>query len=873
MSGGFKIASAYVSVSPDDTGFDEDLRAQVEAAAEGVRALVGLRLGDDAVISLNEDVLAATDLASQDVKAHVGLGLKGDAVEALDADVKAGVDLVEADAKIKVSVDPKSAADAQQGMSGIIVGAIAAGVAFGPAAILAAASVATVGLGAVVVKSNRDIDAEYQKLAGDVGKTLSTATAPLVPAVEASLVEVDGMVKQVAPSVKSLFADAEPDLYVFTTGVTGLAEQFIPRFTQAVNQSRGIVADFSAGLPALGAGVGNMFEGMTTGSNSTGRALEELEQTAGTTLGTIGQIAGSASAAISGDLQGILPAANTVIGVLGKLSNPLTIGGAAGALAVKQWGSGISSGLQSASNAFTNVAAKASGAGGIVGKAGSAAESAAGGFGSMADVMGGPWGIAIGAGVGLLGGLVSSIEQSTVSASDFTAAISQDSGAVGTNTETVIQQTIAKQNLGDLNQQLGVDTATLIAYAAGDKTAQDEVTSAYEAKADALNQASNAQTIHSKTENDSGTAADHQAAALDNARNRLDAVTKAVAQAVAQQNEQTASLQAAEKATDVFTQQVNAQKLALQQAAQTALVNATALNTSLPVQGELTNAAITASLAYQQEASATSAYTNALTALYGEYGDTSAAQAAFTTSVANLTGQITKGKDAVNANTAAGAKNVTAFQGVAQAAETYSEKLYQQTGSADQANQALRTSVQRLDDAATHAGLTKTQVQQLNTELFGVPSVKDIKIALDDTHAEASLNEFLHKVNTSVGTVKIYAYADGSVGNIKGDLAHNAAGGPGYAGVPQIVGDGGQEEVFVPHTDGYVYPSIQAGQQAIATHNAGVAARSAPSAAWGVPAAGAQGMTVNQHFYGPQLPNGEQAAQMRREFASVGAFG
>lgn len=869
----FKIADAFVSVKPDDTGFEDDLRAKVEAAAEGVAARVGVELHDDTDITLAEDVRLALDAATLDVRGQVGLGLKDDSLTVLEGEIKAAADLASMDAKIKVGIDPKSAADTQGGISSMMIAAITAGAAFGPAAILAAASVVTVGLGALVVKSNRDIGAEYQKLAGDVGSSLKGATAPLVPAVQASLVQVDGAVRQLTPTLDTLFKGVEPDLYVFTTGVTGLAEQFLPRFTQAVDNSRGIVTDFSQGLPALGAGLGNMFMGLTTGSVSTGRAFQDLEVTLGTTLGTAGQLIGSFSASASSYLQAILPAADGVLTVIGKLASPETIGAAGGAFAVKQWGSGIQSGLQSVSNAFTNVAAKADGAGGLVGKAGSAAESAAGGFGTMADVMGGPWGIAVGAGVGLLGGFVSSIEQSTVSASDFTAAIAQDAGAVGANTETVIQQTIAKQNLSDLNDQLGTSTSTLIAYAAGDKSAQEQVTAAYQAKEDALNTASSAQGAHNRAEEEGGNAADHQAQALANAKTRLDQVTSAIAQAVAQQNEQTASLNAAEKATDVFTQQVNAQKLALQSAAQTALVNATALNESLPVQGELTTSAITASLAYQQEANATSAYTSALTALYGEYGDTSAAQAAFTTSVVNLKGQITKGKDAVDANTAAGAKNITAFSGAAKAAETYSEKLYQQTGSADQANQSLRTSVQRLDDAATHAGLTKTQVQQLNTELFGVPNVKDIKIALDDTHALGTLNQLIDKINTSVGTVQVYAYTNGSVGNIKGNLATHAAGGTSFAGIPEIVGDGGRPEVFVPKTDGYVYPSVAAGQQAIVQHNAQVAARSTPPAATGGIVGGLRPVTVEQHFHGSALPTIEERANLNRELAlTLGAY-
>lgn len=854
---GFKIGTVYMGVEPDDTGFAEKLSAQVKAAAADLKANVALELNEDTEFTLSEDVHAALDMATLGVRAQVGLGLKDDAGAELDAEVKAAIGIVDEDAKVKVSVDPRSTAAAQEGVSSMMIAAIGAGAAFAPAAILAAASIATVGLGALVEKSNRDIDQNYQQLATDVGDTLKTATAPLVPAVEASLVQVDGAVKQVAPPLKSLFTDAEPDLYVFTTGVTGLAEQALPKFATAVDNSRGIVADFSQGLPSLGAGVGNFFTGLTTDSASTGRAFEDLEKTLGTTLGTAGQVVGSFSAAVSGDLQGILPVVNIAVGAIGKLANPLTVGGAAGALAVKQWGSGIQSGLQSVSTGFLNVAAKAEGAGGLIGKAGSAAESAAGGFGTMADVMGGPWGLAIGAGVGLLGGLISSFEQSRVSAADFTAAIAQDSGQVGANTESIIQQTIAKQNLSDLNSTLGVSTSTLIEFAAGDKAAQEQVTAAYQAKETALNQASAAQGVHSRAEEEGGNAADHQAEALTNAKQRLDEVTKAVADAIAQQNEQTKSLQAAEKATNVFTQQVNAEKLALQQNAQTALVNATALNDSLAPQGQLTNAAINASLAYGQAKDATKQYTEALDGLYAQYGDTSAAQAAMTTSIAGLKGQISKGTDAVNLNTAAGAKNFTAFQGAASAAETYSEKLYQQTGDARQAQAALQQAATQIDAAATAAGLSAKQVAQLNTELFGVPKVTDIKISADTSAAQNSLATLLKRIDTSSGTVTVYENSSGYVGSTQGGLKAHAAGGFAPYTEPAIFGEQGPEIGYPVPGGMQVIPAAQTRQILSGASN---------GAAGGLPALGTQ---VHQYFYGSSLPSIEQAANMRRELAGV----
>jgi hypothetical protein len=81
------------------------------------------------------------------------------------------------------------------------------------------------------------------------------------------------------------------------------------------------------------------------------------------------------------------------------------------------------------------------------------------------------------------------------------------------------------------------------------------------------------------------------------------------------------------------------------------------------------------------------------------------------------------------------------------------------------------------------------------------------------------------------------------------DAQHRAQGGPAQAGQPLIVGDGGRAEVFVPQSDGYVYPSLDEGRQAVAGSGAGASA----------------GVTVN--FYGTQYPSVEQLAALHRELA------
>ncbi len=930
MAAGFKISNAFVSVTPDDDGFEPKLRAQVAAATDGVKAVIGLEVRPDAVgpaeTTLGEAIAAKlTDSISDTVRdelppkletpfrdtgtssadiftkafgqetvkgfgdqgvfggslgASLGTGLgdegkksggeftakfsesakdammRSTIAEMLAPDSPVGESIVDQGDETGKKAGKKMGESASEGMSPLLIGAFTAAATLGPAAILAGMSVAVVGLGALVVKSNADIQATYQHLASDVGDTLKTATAPLVPAVEASLVEVDSAVKTVAPTLKALFTDAEPDMYVFTQGVTGLAEQFLPRFTQAVNDSRGIVADFSQGLPELGAGLGNFFTGLTVDSQATGRGLQDFESLTGTALGTAGHVIGSFSAAASTALSAVVPAADGVLTVIDKLASPATIGALAGGLAVKQWGSGIQSGLQSVSNGFLNVAAKAEGASGLVGAAGNVAEKASGGFSTMADVMGGPWGIAIGAGVGLLGGFVASMDQSVASASDFTAAIAQDSGQIGSNTESIIQQTLAKSNLNDMSKTLGLTQAQLIEYASGDAKVQQQVAAAYDATTKSLQQSEQAQRVSAGR---SGANALNPSAEsiskLAQQKAALDAVTTAVAAAVKQDNDQSAALLAAEHATNVFTQQVDAAKIALGTSAQAALVNATALNQTLPVQGRLSAAAINAALAYQQTTTATSAYTSALQALDGTTMSVDQAQNTLAQQMLTAKTSFASNKDSLDKNTQAGIDDRTALVSAAQAITALGTAQYQQTGNINTANKTIQQQIDKFVAATGATGKAKAAIEQYLGSIAKIPANTSTTVHVDTSQASLSLNQLLSQMDQVRSTGVSVASQE----------THRASGGPAAAGHAYIVGEQ-RQEMFVAPTDGYIYPSVGQGQQAVAQHNSHVAASS------GAPSRGTSGMAPTIIFQGTQYPNVEQMAALHREFATAGAF-
>lgn len=287
--------------------------------------------------------------------------------------------------------------------------------------------------------------------------------------------------------------------------------------------------------------------------------------------------------------------------------------------------------------------------------------------------------------------------------------------------------------------------------------------------------------------------------------------TAAVQAAALATKEQQVELTQLIPGTQVFTNAVNTQTLSLQLSNAQQLVSATALNNSLDPQQRLTQAAVEAGVAYTQAGSATSQYTNALTALYGQFGNTSEAEASFTTGLAGLTGSITRGTSAVELNTAAGAKNFTQFQTVAQAAITYSEDLYTQTKSSSQAQTALQHMVTQLDATARQAGLTKTQVQQLNTELFGVPEPSEIVFSSNAASVQAQVQGLINTVD------KVPVMKGG--GGIT-EITRHATGGWGQPGETSIVGENGPEMITFG-TDAYVTTNQQLTTGAAAAEGGG----------------------------------------------------
>jgi hypothetical protein len=525
------------------------------------------------------------------------------------------------------------------------------------------------------------------------------------------------------------------------------------------------------------------------------------------------------------------------------------------------------------------VAGEAAAAANATDKVGVAAKDATEALGGMAGMMGGQWlwGVLGAVSIlpmfsGLLGNSSQAAQQAAQDQAALQQAIAQDSNMVGANTVSVIANQLATSGAADALSGYGISLAEATAAMAGNKDAQDAVSGSIDAQITNLQALIQEQTAHSQGVSDDIQNERQQVEQLEATRDAMKGLEQDVVNAVAKQNELAQATLYASQAVDVFSVQVRAGVLSLQQQAEqadvsaqataawmmslvpgsqaytaavndqivalehsalSAQINAQALNESLPLQEQIGAAALQAADDYTQAATATGQYTNAVNGLFGQYGATSQAQAAFTTALDGLKGNITSGTSAVDLNTAAGSKNFTAFQQVAQAAEAASEKIYQQTGDTTRAAQALQDMANKLDTAAYNAGLTKTQVQQLNTELFGTPSIKDIAISLTGVQAAKDILNGLTNPRDVFINAEINDINNSSSSSSHSGLKYNASGGPAFANIPQVVGDGGRSELFVPNSNGYVFPSVDSGLAALAGAYGG---------------GGGQGMTVVQVY-------------------------
>jgi len=932
MPEGFKAGSAWMDVKPviDEAEWKAKIAAAVGAGSAGVGAPLGSGLSKG---------LRDAETPIMDEAERIGKGLGGkigdqsaqeianrlrppgryaaaaqDAGAAIGKGVSSGIDpgLKDASDKIKNSGE-KAAKDAGQGMSPLIAAGIAGGATIGGPLLIAGLGTAMVGVTALVLKQNKTIAADMTQVGHDAAASIQQAAAPAAAELHNALQGVDQQVRALRPEFKDLFAAAEPDIATVTTGLTGFVGGLLPGMSKALSTSQVIVTDFSKSLPVLGSDVGGFFTGLVNDADVQGSALEGTVNALGNTIRTAGSVIGAASTATAVPLLGLTHVVNGLDDAVRAVSTPAVVGGVLGVVGALKFDPGISKGIQSVSNGLVTVAAKADGAGGLVGKAGGIAEKAAGGFGKMADIVGGPWGIAIGAGIGLASGLAAALFHAddatkaiTLDQASLADAVAKDGAKAGETTAAYVAQQAQVSGLADEAKGAGVSLSLLTEAATGNKSAMSQLA----AITSRSNDASREQqlTAVAQLDGQSQLAAAHQKGAVavntlygstvqlasgqdqlnssfttgstrlaqgmvasnslttanQQLLNSVRAETQQVANAINHQTEFNAATAALNNTTSIFNATLDAEHEKLVEKAQSTGDNTVAALNLGDGQSQL-NQQLAASVAsYQLAASGGSAYGSVLAAMNDTESSLLTSQASFTIALDGVSAAVNANGASLDNTNVKGARNVQVFAGIASSAQKAAIALYQSEVSTkgasaaySDANGKLLAEKNAFIDAADKAGLNKKKVRELADELYQLPKNIPINVNANTGSAQQAVKHLLNDINSSYGTVQVYAVTHnmpgGGVdltGGGKALGAGRAGGGPVTAGTLTPVGEHG-EETFLSGQDGYVL-----------THGQTVAMQSRPQAA-------AAGPQVAFNYYGPLAPGPEQQAQMMRQLAAA----
>jgi hypothetical protein len=784
----FKIASAYVAVTPEDDGFEIGLRRIVDEAAAKVEAQVGVGVRNEGPEELRGDLDAAIALATEHLTADVGMGLRNDAVEELDADVKAGVDLVEENNKIKVKVDAKAAQDSFGGLSPLLLGAFAGAATAGPGLVLAAVATAVVAAGALVQKNNAELTSNYTKLAGDASSAIRQATAPLVPALAESIDILDRGVEKTKPELRDLFAAVAPEATQMASGVTQLVENALPGLVTGLREAVPFSGVLAQDFGKLGTGVSEFFSGLGSGALGGATGLDALITVVEHLLGDVGQITGSLSNGLGPALHDIetvaVPVADGLTSVV-KAFPPGDIRVAADAAVALFAAFKIASlaGIVAEGTSFVEFLKQAAaGEIALTGETGVLA-TAMEGLGTAADVAAGP--------VGLLALGVAASATQTANWTDLTPAANSHTLELGKSVDT-LTKSLEQAASGNKDVQTQLDHTAQLMHQLKDDGAV--ASGAFDQLDQALvnvykSDPSAATKEYTDLTKQLGLSADEAAQKLPKFAAAADLVktsTTSAAGATADYADETAN---ALSETDVLTQAIVTQQEKLTAQANTLGSNVVAALSFIETQQSLNDRISEAVGDYSLATGAANAFKQAEDALYGKYASYSQAQATFTEQVSNAAKELTHGKNAIDLNTEAGAKNFTLLNQLATANENVAEALIKQGGSSDEATASLQKGAQAIDDLAKKSGFSDKQIQQLNMDLYGVPTVKQITFTANTSPALQALNGLIQRIDSSSGTVQIYGVGGGRA------LGANAEGGDVQAGEYSLVGEKGPEIV------------------------------------------------------------------------------
>lgn len=715
------------------------------------------------------------------------------------------------------------------GMSPLIVSALVGAAAVGAPLLLAGLGTAFVGVAALALKSNKVIAADYSQLGKDAENAFKQAAAPLAGTMHQALVGMEGDVSALEPALQGLFTDAEPDITAVASGVDAFAKGILPGMSAAIKGSQGIVADFGASMGPLGQNVGGFFQGLTRDAYTTGSGMESLLGAVGHLANTLGTVLGSAATVGSTALMGIDPVLNTTLSVVQKIANPATVGAAGGLFASFKLDPSIATGLSKAADGVSTLALKAMDAGGTFGKMGSALEGTASSLEKGASIMGGPWGMAVGAGIGLVTGLAGSLinashasDALTLSQQSLDQAVQQDSGHIGSSVTSLVAAQAQTDGLAQSASAAGVSLATFTQAVIGNKAAQQDVTNAVEKTSAAQNQAGltadqNTKVMgkYAQEQQDATTAAQGSAVATnrlsDSQKQLLASVSAQNAQitsAITKQEQLTAATNALSNATTIFNASVKAQyQTEIASAQQSALASVAAMNLGA-ANSSLSQKLYQTEIAYTLTTTAAQGYASVLQSLNGTADTLAQAQSTVDQQLLATKTSFQQGGTAITGMSQAAVTNRATLDQAASAIQALGVAQYQASGSIDKGNATIKQQISNFVAATGATGKAKQAIESYLQSLAKIPPNTSTTVHANTSQASLALNALLNQMdqirNTGVNVAVQQTQRGYATGGVKGAATGGARGGL------TMVGEAGPELVDMPYGSS-VYPNSMMG--------------------------------------------------------------
>lgn len=304
----------------------------------------------------------------------------------------------------------------------------------------------------------------------------------------------------------------------------------------------------------------------------------------------------------------------------------------------------------------------------------------------ITNVLTGPWGLAIGAGVVLLGSWIAKQAESRGRVEELSATLDEQTGAVTDNTRVWIVNKLQQDMIAEQARGLGLDINTVVDAVLGEQAAIDEVNRVLDEHRDGLDEAARGTVAV-----DTGT----QTLIVD-----LNAFEEALLgtngeldQARANHEEQQKVLEGTQDATSGVSAETQtlAERLEIS-----------------------TSAAVLAADGFASLDERVRALIDSAFALSGAQRDVEAG-------IDDLTDKLAENGATFDINTEAGRDNEAAVEALITDIATLAVTTAEQTGSAEEANEVLETQKERLHDVLTQAGFTEEQIQDYIGVLDGIP--------------------------------------------------------------------------------------------------------------------------------------------------------